>query len=210
MSIPEVFIIESLSVEDQIFENYEGRILYEALKLQNKKPIYYYLKTEGELAKVPEAFEKSGYRYLHCSCHGDMERLFLTTGSVTYERFSTVFKDKLAKKRLFMSACMTGNDAFSEAVFANNPELISITAPQNKPFIQDLSVFWAAMYNRLNFINNKSINGKALRYILNELSRLFGVDIYYSNVNKKYFQFNDKRWINKLEEIAEKKSKIEE
>lgn len=202
---PEVFIIESLSVKDQIFENYEGKILYEALKLQNKKPIYYYFKTESELGKIAEAFQESGYRYLHFSCHGEDGSISLTNGTVTYERFSEAFKGVLAKKRLFMSACMTGNDRFTEAVFANNNDLISITAPKKEPVMQDLTVFWMSMYNRLNSFNVGSISGKALLYILKKLSAVFGIELYYSNGKGKRETIQDETWLNGLEQIAAEK-----
>lgn len=35
---PETFIIESLSIENEVNGMYEGKIIYDILKLQNKNP----------------------------------------------------------------------------------------------------------------------------------------------------------------------------
>lgn len=68
---PRVFIIESLSLHDERNERFEGRILKQILRLGGKESRYYYIRTRRELEKIVILFGKSGFRYLHISCHGN-------------------------------------------------------------------------------------------------------------------------------------------
>lgn len=75
----ETFILESLSEDDEANSRLDGKVLYEVLRLQGKKPIYYYFRTQTELIRFAEIFRNSGYRYLHLSCHGNETHLQYTS-----------------------------------------------------------------------------------------------------------------------------------
>lgn len=70
-SKPEVFIIESLELEDEKRNCFEGKILSQILYLSGKKSIYYYIRKKRELEEIVSEFHQSEYRYLHISCHGN-------------------------------------------------------------------------------------------------------------------------------------------
>ena len=59
---PDVFIIESLSLEDEKKGFFEGRALKRILNFSNKKVSYYYIRTKKELEEIILLFERSNYR----------------------------------------------------------------------------------------------------------------------------------------------------
>lgn len=199
---PEVFIAECLLKKDEFLNKYEGKVLYDYLKMQGKNPIYCYFRTRGELVNISEAFAESGYRYLHISCHGGEECLTLPGDRVIYADFAELFKDTLTKKRIFISACEQGNIKFSNTLFQANSELLSFLAPINCPNIHDLTVFWISMYNRLHSFNERSIDSKALRFIVKRLSSTFGIPFLYSFDKDETTEYKDPNWVTKLAAIA--------
>lgn len=82
---PQVFIIESLRLDDEEHERFEGRILKQILRLSGKDSSYYYIRTRRELERIAKLFGKSGFRYLHLSCHGNPD-----TMATTFDRLSFV------------------------------------------------------------------------------------------------------------------------
>lgn len=92
---PETFIIESLNLEDEKRGQFDGRLLYDTLKLQGEKPLYYYFRTVKELEFLAVEFRNSGYRYLHLSCHGGENVIAMTLENINYMKFSELFEGKL-------------------------------------------------------------------------------------------------------------------
>jgi hypothetical protein len=62
---PSVFIVESLSFDDEQAERREGHLLYEMLHLIRKPAEYRHIRTKKELAAMLRQFHDSGKRYLH-------------------------------------------------------------------------------------------------------------------------------------------------
>ena len=52
----ETFILESLSEDDELNQRLDGKVLYEVLRLQGKKPVYYYFRTQTELIRFSDIF----------------------------------------------------------------------------------------------------------------------------------------------------------
>jgi hypothetical protein len=48
-TVPEVFIVESLGLADEVSERREGGVLAAVLKMCGKNPLYYYIRTKAEL-----------------------------------------------------------------------------------------------------------------------------------------------------------------
>jgi hypothetical protein len=94
-SIPEVFIIESLSFDDEEEEYYEGQIISKILKLNQKQSKYYYIRTKKELRVVLEKFRDSNYRYLHLSCHANRREMCTTLDSIPFDELSTLLRPYL-------------------------------------------------------------------------------------------------------------------
>ncbi len=126
---PQTFILESLNFDDEESKRSDGKILYEALKLQGKEPKYYYFRTETELIHLAQTYRKSGYRYLHLSCHGNDDSVAFTIGNATFARFAEIFETNLHNRRLFVSGCSLGKKDFADAVFEKNGGMYSLTAP---------------------------------------------------------------------------------
>src|SRR4051812_44820486 len=113
---PGVFIIESLTFEDEELGRAEGGILRDILRLSSRGADYLYIRTERELEVALERFYESRKRYLHLSCHGNDHSLALTLDHVTFSKFAELAKPVLEQRRLFISACEVVNSSFAAAV----------------------------------------------------------------------------------------------
>src|SRR4051794_9671160 len=79
---PEVFIIESLDLDDEKEQRFEGKIISQILALSGKQCEYYYIRTRREFEEMLKQFANSGYRYLHLSCHGSSRALQTTYDAI--------------------------------------------------------------------------------------------------------------------------------
>lgn len=183
-TVPEVFIIESLSLADEAKERREGAVLASVLKMCGKKPLYYYIRTRVELEYLAKEFENTGYRYLHISCHGGEDSLETTFDSVSYEDFASIFSDRLGSRRLFVSACSAGNDRFAELIYKKNRKLNSVVAPADDIRFDHAVAFWTGFYVKLFSINAKAMNSEKISGVLKSLCVLFSVSIHWSKKRK--------------------------
>lgn len=106
---PRLFIIESLRICDEEHDRFEGRILKQILRLSDKESIYYYIRTRRELVRIAELFAKSGFRYLHISCHGGPNSMETTFDSITFAEVGKILRPHLNGRRVFISACEMAN-----------------------------------------------------------------------------------------------------
>jgi hypothetical protein len=189
-SLPEVFILESLSFDDETALRHEGKILADLLKLAGKKPIYYYFRTEQELEELAKRFKESRYRYLHLSCHGSPEAIHTTIGKVPIVRFAEIFEDHLKLRRLFISACEIGSGFLAEQIIAKNKGMHSIASPIDKILFSRAVAIWAAFYVRMFDLNNLSMTSKDIGKLLTDLCRLFGERFKWTWYNAKQDVWN--------------------
>jgi len=199
--LPEVFILESLSLKDEREHRLEGRALADMLRLSGKNPKYHYFQDENELALLVKLFQVSKYRYLHLSCHGDANKIFTTHGEISDYNLARILKDSLRLKRVFFSACKVGNEAFSEIIAAQNKGMHSIVAPVQKIQFDHAASVWNALYVSLFTENEERMTHEAILKRLKALRQLFPVDFHFSTYNS-----NDKvnPWIHRTitQEIA--------
>ncbi len=94
-SKPEVFIVESLSLDDEKEDRFEGDVLCKVLRLSGKEPIYRYIRTKRELAEFADEFDECEYRYLHFSMHADLNGVQLTFDHLSYHELCEVFGESL-------------------------------------------------------------------------------------------------------------------
>lgn len=127
---PHFFILESLTLKDETSGRFEGKQLYNYLKLLNKKPQYYYIQSRRELEKMAIIFRETGYRYLYISCHGNEHSLNTTFDTIPFHDFSEIFDKRLEHRRVFISGCSLGQQHFAETLFSKNGGMYSITAPK--------------------------------------------------------------------------------
>lgn len=178
-TIAEVFIIESLNLEDEKEGLLEGAVLASVLKMCGKDPRYHYIRTKAELKWIAREFEESGYRYLHISCHGNKTVLATTLDSVTYDDFAKIFKGKLESRRLFISTCRAGNEAFAKAVCSMNTGVISVAAFSRKIGFDEAVAFWTAFYVKTFSLNSESMNSSRIVQVARPLAKLFSEPLYF-------------------------------
>jgi hypothetical protein len=183
---PEVFILESLTLEDEQHGRLDGKLLADVLRLYGKKPIYYYFRTQTELIRFADMYWESGYRYLHLSCHGDRYSLSTTFQDIEYGRFAEIFGGKLDNRRLFVSGCELGNQTFANAAFSGSTTIYSVIAPSRKIGFNRSVAFWTAFYFVMFDFDSSNMKRSTLSKHLSELSRLFDVSLsYFWNDTKK-------------------------
>jgi hypothetical protein len=179
-TFPEVFILESLTVQDERSRRFEGRVLADVLKMCGKSPEYFYFRTEQELIELAREFRRSGYRFLHLSCHGNDESIAVTYGSISYQRFSEIFAGHLQNRRLFVSACEVGNELFGMAVAARNKGMYSIASPCVTINFDKAVALWSSLYVHLFSIDPNFVKAKEINEALSSLCYLFDVPFLFS------------------------------
>lgn len=183
MTQPEVFIIESLSKEDEAAHRYEGQRLADILRLSGKNPKYVYFQSKAEIPHLLALYRQSDYRFLHVSCHASATTLLTTNDEIPYTALGPLFKGYLKLRRVFFSACEVGNELFSECLASTNKGMHSIAAPAEKIYFDHAAAIWGAFY--VSAFTN-SVDGMTHADISQRLSllcSLFPVDFHFSTYN---------------------------
>lgn len=175
MGKPDVFIIESLKFEEE--NDYrEGEMIYRALRMSLKKPIYRYVRTALEFEHFIDEFESSGYRYLHVSCHGSKGGVDTTLESITTQDFADTVGPALNGKRLFLSTCLASTQAMAEAVFANGG-CTSLAGPLRKINFDDSVVLWTSFYHLMFKTDPDKMKRHQIKQTLGKCASLVGEKI---------------------------------
>lgn len=192
-SIADVFIIESLRLDDESNNRFEGLRLAELLRLSGKNPKYFYFQSKDEIPSLLKLFELSKYRYLHISCHASENHVCTTNETLTYIEFVKLFNNKLKLKRVFFSACELGNELFNNMLIAqNNKGMHSIVSPSTEIYFDHAAAIWGAFYVSVFSRNPDSMNGRDIERRIETLCSLFPVEFHSS----RYLAKADK-WIHK-------------
>jgi len=144
-SKPEVYIIESLGLDDEAHLK-EGEIISRTLKLSGKMPIYRYIRTTKELEYFTNDFVKSNYRYLHISSHGNNNLISLTFNNLDNNGFARIVANALNRKRLFLSSCGATTVELASKIFEGGT-CVSIAGPARAIYFDDAAIFWSAFYH---------------------------------------------------------------
>ena len=146
----DVFIIEALKSEDYARNLADGKHLENQLNLLGFHPIYRRALSKDDFVCAVNEFTRSNYRFLHISCHGDMENVFIYDKDVlTYDEMATILKPNIKNARLTFSACNLGNKDFMMKLFRTKGELHSVLAPCEETFFDKASIFWNSFYTLL-------------------------------------------------------------
>jgi hypothetical protein len=176
---PEVFIIESLRLDDEEEGRQEGEILARILKLAGKRDTkYYYIRTERELDEVIDLFDESEYRYLHISCHAGGRSMSTTFDTINYETLGKKLKDVLEGRRVFVSACEMSNERLATAILTGTG-CNSLIGPKKAINFDDSAAFWATFYHLMFKQDGNRMKHREIEFYVRELSRLFGEPINY-------------------------------
>lgn len=195
----DLFILESLSFQDEADGRFEGKVIASILTLCGKKPVYYYFRTPDELVMLSDVFRASGYRFLHLSCHGTLDAIQTTLGAVSAERLAGIFAEKLKNRRLFVSACSVGSGRLAELVRNKNKGMYSIVCPMDPIRFNRAAAIWAAFYARMfdvvdpqasgaasAKVNEKLLKNEEMKKSLKNLCALFSVRFRWSYHNAKH------------------------
>jgi hypothetical protein len=172
---PEVFIMESLKLDDEMDRVSEGEALSGILRMMRKKPKYVYIRTAKELRAMAHEFDKSQYRYLHISCHGNEKAFGLTLDSVPFAKFAEAFAGCLTQRRLFLSACSVAQPDLAQELFkVRELAPYSVTGPSRVINFSSAAATWACLYDLLFRYDSETIKGQDLRDYLKKLCELNG------------------------------------
>lgn len=185
MTIPDVFIIESLKINEEKLEIQEGKFLSHLLRLHNKKPIYYYIRSKTELKEIMSVFDKSNYRYLHIACHGNNQEIGFTFGRISFKDFGKIVRPYLNKKRLFLSACQSTNINLAKEIIPNT-RCYSLIGFGNKIHFNDAAITCASFYHLMFKKNPAQIKRMYILPILNQINQIYGISLRYYSRSKKY------------------------
>jgi hypothetical protein len=176
---PELFIVESLDLEDEVQGRQEGEILARMLKLSGKTDTrYYYIRTERELDEIIDLFDDSDYRYLHISCHANKRGMATTFDSVSYASLGEKLNDCLEGRRVFVSACEMANDTLA-AELLKETGCYSLIGPAAKINFDDSAAFWITFYHLMFKVDDRRMKHRNVEFYVKELSTLFNEPVNY-------------------------------
>jgi hypothetical protein len=185
-TLPELFIIESLKLEDEEDHAHEGEILARTLRLSGKsKTKYFYIRTERELDEIIDLFDESQFRYLHLSCHANKTSMGTTFDSVRYAQLGKKLENCLEGRRVFVSACQMANEALAAALLKDTG-CYSLIGPKKTIAMDDAAAFWVTFYHLMFKLNDQAMKRRDIQHYVRELSMLFKEPInYYAVDNAK-------------------------
>jgi hypothetical protein len=184
-TIADVYIIESLDPDDEGNGRFEGIFLSHVLRLHGKNPLYKYVRTRAEFEKAIVAFGRSGYRYLHLSCHGDPEGLCTTNlEEIDFDELSEMLEPHMAGRRLFVSACKMVHLDLARALIPGSG-CYSVVGPTHNIAFTDSAVVWAAIYHLAFSEDSGRITRSSLQSKLKSACEVFEVSFAYFALTTK-------------------------
>jgi hypothetical protein len=184
MTRANVFIIESLSFDDEKNNRFEGRFLSQILHLGGKESIYYYIRTKKELEKLLKLFKGSDYRYLHLSSHGDTESIYTTLDRIPFRELAKLLRPYLKEKRLFVSACSAVNEDLAEIVIPSSG-CFSIIGPAEDVLFNDAAIMWASFYHLVFKEEPMKMKRQYVVSTLKNVANTFGVSMNYFSISER-------------------------
>lgn len=174
----EVFIIESLTFEDEQANRFEGKILSDILSLSQKRCQYYYIRTVRELRSVLELFTASHYRYLHLSCHGNEASMSTTLDTLSFAEFATILLPHLKSRRFFVSACSMANYDLADLIMPSS-NCYSLLGPAQEIYFPDAAILWASLYHLMFTYDSSSMSGSILRKNAQAVANMYQIRLNY-------------------------------
>lgn len=187
---PYVFIIESLEFKDEEKGYFEGEIISKILNLSQIEHKYYYIRTKTELSFLLDEFVKLNYRYLHISCHGSRKSISMTLDEIKFNELGLLIGNKLDRKRLFLSSCLSTNEALANEILSIS-DCFSIIGPDKKIYMDDAAIFWSSFYQVMFKQNPRAMKRENLEKVLKDLKRLFKIPLKYYSTSK----LNENGWV---------------
>ena len=174
----DVYIIESVDLENEAKGEREGEALTEILKLSGKSPRYVYIRTRRELIHFLKDFRESKYRYLHLSCHGNSQAIGTTFDTISFQDLGDLLGPYLQDKRLFISACSVVNDRLRQAVMTGSG-CLSVIGPSKDVAFDKAAIFWSSFYYLMFDTDTRRMKRGDILPTVKKLAPLFDLPITY-------------------------------
>lgn len=176
---PELFIIESLTLEDEKEQRQEGDIISRMLHLAGKTETqYFYIRTKRELEEIIDLFDESNYRYLHISCHGNREGMATTFDDISYAELGGMLAPCIDGRRVFVSACEMATKSLARKLLKDTG-CFSLIGPKRAIRFDDAAAFWVSFYHLMFKANELKMSRDRLQSRIKELSSIFEEPINY-------------------------------
>jgi hypothetical protein len=183
MTQPEVFIFESLRIEDEERNRFEGKIIADVLNLGGKQSEYYYIRTKMELVELLDTFYDFKYRYLHFSCHANPDSMATTFESIGFEELGEILRPYIHQRRIFLSACSMVNDNLAKAILPNS-DCYSIIGPSVDVRISDSAAFWASFYHLVFKDDLRKMKRDSILSTCKSLAHVFNIPLNYYSASR--------------------------
>jgi hypothetical protein len=177
-STPNVFIIESLDIEDETHKRFEGKFLSHILRQTGVKVHYSYVRTLVEFERALAKFSNSGFRYLHISCHANKKGIYLTEEGIRVAKLAGLLRPRLKKRRIFFSACQFVTLELAKALLGDT-ECYSVIGPSVDVGFDEAAIFWASLYHVMLRDEAQSMKFKELRKQVAIFAELYRVKMKY-------------------------------
>jgi hypothetical protein len=197
-TIPEVFIIESLSPDDVANERKEGDLIARILLTGGRNPEYRYVESREQFDEAIRNFADGNYRYLHISSHGAEDHFLFHFDVMDFNRFGSSVRHLLENKRVFVSACETVNHENHELanVILRDTGCYSLIGSAEPINFDDAAMFWSTFYYLAYQNQDEEITIKRdlIVQLLKKLTDLYPVEM-------NYYSFSQRQGI-KLDRFA--------
>lgn len=182
---PELFILESLTLNDEKHQRQEGEIISRLLRLAGKtRTKYFYIRTRRELEEFIDLFDESQYRYLHISCHANSNEMATTFDEVLYSDLGAMLGPYLVGRRVFVSACQMASKNLARHLLCGTG-CYSLIGPQKDINFDDAAAFWVSFYHLMFKVDDLRMKGETLRAHTKQLEALYGEPINYFTASRK-------------------------
>lgn len=175
-----VFIIENLRGEDF----FDGENLRKILNLSCIENVYREVHHKDDFADAIREFKASNLRYLHISCHADMEGIEINGEEIVNSELLGILMGNVRNRRVFFSSCKGGNRNTATAVNKAGGQSV-IGTPIDLSF-DKAALFWPAFYHVINCVESQKMNQKSISNTLKKCVDLFEIPInYYHGIKKE-------------------------
>lgn len=177
-SFPKVFIIETLSEENEKDRRSDGVVLSDILRLSDRNSEYLYIRTVRELEWAVKQFVDSEFRYLHLSCHGSEDEMITTLETLSFDELGKILNPALKNRRLFLSACSMTNKKLAAAIIPKSG-CFSVIGPRAPIDFADAALLWSSFYHLMFNRNPDTMKGADIHNVVTTVAKTFNVPMRY-------------------------------
>ncbi|MEQ1587203.1 MAG: hypothetical protein ABL895_15045 [Cyclobacteriaceae bacterium] len=169
-----VFIIESL----RDGEYKDGERLNKILEMAKINSLYRWVTSKTEFTDAIKDFNKSGFRYLHLSCHADETGLEVGGEEISNFDLIDILEGNVRGRRIFLSSCK-GSNLHTATVVIQKCKGQSVVGTPIDIYFHEAALFWPSFYYVINRIDKEKMNQQSISESIKKCVDLFEVPINY-------------------------------